>query len=195
MYMILPIAFRHHLIILLICVICFFFFNNLCGNFSKNRQRPQPYVVVNIFYNLFYQCLFFSGKVSERCGEDYLADLEKFGHSWKPIADKTKWTVPEKNPGYYARKCYPGERCVIGYYKKIPYPPGRSETMKAAAGKCVPCEGGQYTDGSLKNPAKCSLCPIGQFNNENYAKSCKKCPQGKHIPWSLGCIRLACRLH
>ena len=118
MYMILPIAFRHHLIIFLICVICFFFFNNLCGNFSKNRQRPQPYVVVNIFYNLFYQCLFFSGKVSERCGEDYLADLEKFGHSWKPIADKTKWTVPEKHPDYYARKCHPGERCVIGHYKK-----------------------------------------------------------------------------
>ena len=72
--------------------------------------------------------------------------------------------------------------CDRALQKKLPNPPGRSETMKTAAGKCVPCEGrGQHADGSALNPAKCSLCPIGHFTREKYAKSCTKCPKGKRI--------------
>ena len=187
MYMILLIPPSSHYIFDF-CYVVFFLFLQSVGILRKQTTTTTMRRSEH-FLQLILPTPILSGAVSERCGTDYLADMEKVGEVYKPIADKSKWTVPENNPFYYARMCHPGEKCVIGYYKNERFPPGRSESMKASAGKCVPCEGnGEYTDGSLKNPAKCSQCPIGQFTREKYAKSCTKCPKGKHITWCFGCI-------
>lgn len=120
----------------------------------------------------------FLGPPSTWCGESYQIDLAADG---KTKLDRSKWFIPELNPAYYARRCYAGEKCVVGYYKDQKFPERRSTDMKERAGRCVPCQDGKYSDGKVVNPPKCSVCPAGQFAHKKYAKSCEISPKGKQM--------------
>ena len=72
------------------------------------------------------------------------------------IQAPAQWVMKAQTPAFYARKCDPGETCVLGHYKNTIDPRYRSEAMEERAVKCSACPAGQYTDGSTLNASECS---------------------------------------